>query len=71
MTDEAQFTVLSGNPTATELAAVTAVLSQAIDELALDDAHTEPKRTSAWARSQRPIRRPLERGIDTWRGFSG
>ncbi len=65
------FTVISGNPDAAELAAVTAVLSAAIQEALDAGSRTEPKGRSAWELAQRPIRRPIDRGIRTWRGFSG
>jgi uncharacterized protein (DUF1800 family) len=66
-----QFTVVSGNPTPAELAAVAAVLAQAVDEHALDEAKSLVSAPSAWERSQKPVREPLLRGIDSWRGFAG
>ncbi|MEO7122853.1 MAG: acyl-CoA carboxylase subunit epsilon [Lacisediminihabitans sp.] len=65
------FRVLSGNPTPAELAAVTAVLSAAIDEATATGRRTEERGRSAWQLAQRPIRMPLDRGIGTWRNFSG
>jgi len=62
--------IVAGNPTPAEVAAVAAVLSGVLEELVdLDDA--TPAVPSAWARSQRPIRRPLHPGAGAWRGFSG
>ncbi|WP_349904919.1 acyl-CoA carboxylase epsilon subunit [Parafrigoribacterium humi] len=66
-----EFTVLGGNPTPGELAAVTAVLTAAIEEATTMGAHTAPAGRSAWQLAQRPIRRPIDRGISAWRGFSG
>ena len=55
---------LRGNPDAEEIAAITAVLSGALDELAGEQRRlsTGP---SAWQRSQRNVRSPLVRGA--WR----
>ena len=64
--DEAQVDIrfLRGNPDAEEIAAITAVLSGALDELAGEQRRlsTGP---SAWQRSQRNVRSPLVRGA--WR----
>ncbi len=69
--ESADFTVLSGKPSATELAAVTAVLSAAIaDARTPSESTREPQRT-AWQRAQRPVRVPLSRGVGTWRSFAG
>jgi hypothetical protein len=65
------FRVVRGNPTPEELAAVTAVLSAAVEELADDNARVSVTETSAWSRSQRSLRGPLVPGNGAWRGFSG
>ncbi|CAN5209879.1 hypothetical protein BH09ACT1_BH09ACT1_02590 [soil metagenome] len=62
--------VVSGNPSSEELAAVTVVLEAMLDEL--DDAvAVEGPRVSAWQRSQRALRKPLHPGYGAWRSFSG
>jgi hypothetical protein len=65
------FSVISGNPTAAELAALTAVLSVAIEEANAQGDRTEERNRSAWQLAQRPIRLPLARGNGAWRSFSG
>ena len=62
--------VLSGNPTPAEVAAVTAVLTAALEELADQNARVDTGPT-AWARSQRAVRATLTPGHGRWRGFSG
>jgi hypothetical protein len=57
--------ILSGNPDAAEIAAVTAVLTAALDELAGDERRRQSAGPSAWQRSQRAVRTPLTRG--DWR----
>ncbi|MBC7724673.1 MAG: acyl-CoA carboxylase subunit epsilon [Burkholderiaceae bacterium] len=64
-------TVLGGNPTATELAAVLAVIAAVAEELGDDASVSTAVAQSAWQRSQRPIRGPLRPGAGAWRGFSG
>lgn len=63
--------ILAGHPTEEEIAAATAVLAM----VATDNAHTgaEPLQPaqSAWQRSQRAIRGPVEPGRGRWRSFSG
>ncbi len=57
----ASIRVVGGSPSAEELAAVTAVLQAALDELA--GLHRlEQKQPSAWERNRRPLRQPLQRG---------
>ena len=68
---EADITVISGNPDVEELAAVTAVLSEVLDELAAEQGRRELAGPSAWARSQRGIRPPIQPGPGAWRTFSG
>lgn len=64
-----EMAVLRGTPTAEELAAVMAVLSEAyateVEEAVVD---TRPA-TTAWARSQRTLREPLARGVGAWERF--
>jgi hypothetical protein len=54
--------VLRGQPDAEELAAVTAVLTAALDELAGEQRRRQHSGMSAWQRSQRVVRTPLARG---------
>jgi Acyl-CoA carboxylase epsilon subunit len=63
--------VLGGTPDAEELAAITAVLTGVLDELAAERGRQDASVRSAWDRSQRNIRGPLYPGAGTWRGFSG
>ena len=66
------FRVLSGNPSASELAAVTAVLTATVENLEDERREAEEQHgQTAWQRAQRPIRTPLARGAGTWRSFSG
>ena len=51
-----------------EIAAVTAVIQGAVDELA--DATVPATPVSAWSRSQRPIRGNVVPGAGVWRSFS-
>ena len=62
--------VLSGNPTAAEVAAVTAVVTAALEELADLNARIDSGPT-AWARSQRNVRGDLHAQHGAWRGFHG
>lgn len=63
--------VVAGNPTAEELAAVTAVLAGIAEELGSRPLRRPVKHSTAWAASQRPIRQPILHGTTAWRGFSG
>jgi hypothetical protein len=63
--------VVSGNPDAEELAAITAVLSGVLDELAAEHNRRELTGPSAWQRSQRALREPLTPGRGAWRSFGG
>jgi hypothetical protein len=67
--EDTGFTVLSGNPTPEELAAVTAVIEAMIEEQGADDAR-RGRGMSAWQRSQRSIRETLAPGYGAWRSFS-
>ena len=59
--------ILGGSPTPDEVAAVTAVLSAALDELAGESRRRGDGGPTAWQASQRDIRRPLPFG--SWRDF--
>jgi hypothetical protein len=64
--------ITAGNPSEEEIAAVTAVLAALAEQrraFAADEAVVPP--TSAWERSRRCIRRPIDVGPGRWRGFSG
>lgn len=63
--------VVSHGATPEEVAAVTAVLTAALEELAEQLAVESAPRTSAWARRQRALRVPLVPGPGAWRAFSG
>ncbi|MAT18222.1 MAG: hypothetical protein CMF56_06610 [Leifsonia sp.] len=62
----AQIRITGGNPSPEQVAAVTAVLSAALEQLAGED---RPVNTGldSWQRSQRGLRRPLTRG--EWKQF--
>ncbi len=62
--------IVSGSPTAEELAAVTAVLANALEEAAAEQ-ENEGSTQSAWDRSRATMRTPLHPGPGEWRGFSG
>jgi len=59
--------ILGGDPTPEEIAAITAVLSAALDELAGEHRRRQAPGPSAWQRSQRTAPTPLVRG--EWRRF--
>jgi hypothetical protein len=61
--------ILGGDPTPEEIAAVTAVLAAALDQLAGESRRRADNAPNAWQRSQRDIRAPLPFGA--WRSFSG
>jgi len=63
------FTIVAGDPTAAEVAAVTAVLGAALEELASDNERHVASGPTVWQRSQRAIRTPIVRGLDSWRGL--
>ena len=65
-----EFEVVAGHPTPAELAAVTAVIASMIEDLE-DDQRGQAPRVSAWQRSQRSIRAPMNPGTGAWRSFSG
>jgi len=62
--------IVAGNPSAAEVAAVTAVLSGVLEELADERGRELATGTTAWRRSQRSLRVPLAPGHGAWRGFS-
>jgi hypothetical protein len=64
--------IVSGNPSDEEIAAVTAVLAALAEQRAsavAEEAVVPPP--SAWERSRRGIRKPIEVGQGRWRGFTG
>jgi hypothetical protein len=63
--DPADIRIVSGDPDPAEIAAVTAVLSAALDELGGEQRRRQNGGPSAWQRSQRGVRSPLVRGA--WR----
>jgi hypothetical protein len=69
VSDEAELRILGGNPSPEEIAALTAVLTIALDELASEQRRHGDGQESGWHRSQRAIRTPLTRG--TWTSFGG
>jgi hypothetical protein len=56
---------LAGNPDPDEIAAISAVLSAALEELAGEQRRQQTSGPSTWQRSQRNVRTPLVRG--SWR----
>jgi hypothetical protein len=68
---ETDVVVLSGNPDTEDIAALTAVLAEVLEELAAEQGRRESAATSAWARSQRGVRGTLQPGVGAWRSFSG
>ena len=63
----ADIRVIGGDPTPEELAAVTAVVTSALDVIAGERRRQSLAAQSAWQRSQRPVRTPLRPG--TWTTF--
>ena len=61
--------IIGGSPNASEIAAVTAVITAALAELAVEHERDSGVRQSAWQRSQRAIRQPLTPGYGAWRSF--
>jgi hypothetical protein len=59
--------IIGGRPSDEEIAAVTAVLSAALEELSADHGRRQRLTPSAWERSQRSVRAPLTPG--TWKTF--
>ncbi|MDQ1560911.1 MAG: hypothetical protein QOE85_252 [Actinomycetota bacterium] len=67
---EPDIIVVSGNPEGHEMAALTAVLSGVLEELAAERGRREVHGPSAWQRSQRSLRAPMHPGPGEWRSFS-
>lgn len=63
--EPADIRFLRGNPDDAEIAAITAVLGAALEELAGEHRRAHSSGPSAWQRSQRNVRTPLVRGA--WR----
>jgi hypothetical protein len=59
--------IAGGNPSDEDIAAVTAVLGLALEELAGDHGRRQRLTPSAWERSQRSVRTPLTPGA--WKSF--
>ncbi|MGX5680803.1 acyl-CoA carboxylase subunit epsilon [Schumannella luteola] len=60
--------VVSKGATAFEIAAVTAVVSATLEELA-DAQSADGEVESAWMRGRRSLRQPLHPGPGAWRAF--
>jgi hypothetical protein len=67
---EPDIIVVSGNPEGHEMAALTAVLSGVLEELAAERGRRKLAGPSAWQRSQRSLRTPMHSGPGEWRSFS-
>lgn len=63
--------IVSTGATEGDVAAVTAVVSGALGELAEELGVDGAAGISAWQRSQRPIRGTIAPGRGSWRNFSG
>ena len=63
--------IVSGNPTASEIAAVTAVIVSLLEEIEDEAQLDAARRMSPWQRSQRAVRAPLTPGYGAWRNFTG
>jgi hypothetical protein len=61
--------IISGDPTPSELAAITAVLGAMIEEAETSQRQSARRGQSAWQRSQKPIRQTLSPGFGAWRTF--
>jgi hypothetical protein len=68
VSDGPQIRVLHGGATPEEVAAITAVLTAALDELAGESRRSGETGLTAWQASQRAVRAPLPHGA--WRNFS-
>lgn len=69
MTEHSGIRIVSKNATDEEIAAVSAVLKAALDELAAASGPDDGPVVSAWNRSQRGLRAPLSPGPGAWRSF--
>jgi hypothetical protein len=65
--DSSDIRITGGHPSDEDIAALTAVLTVALDELAGDHRRRQRLTPSAWERSQRGVRTPLIPG--TWKTF--
>ena len=63
--------IVRGEPSASDLAAVTAVLEAAVEEAADENARLAVTGPSAWQRSQRSVRTPVHPAHGAWRSFAG
>ena len=70
-TDALGLRIISKGVSVEEIAAVTAVITASLDELASTMAVDAAAPTSAWQRSQRSVRSTLVPGAGNWRNFSG
>ena len=64
--DAPAFAVLAGNPTAAELAAVTAVITAMAEEVGNQRMPAAQARPGAWERSARRLRREIVPGPGAW-----
>jgi hypothetical protein len=64
-----QLRIITGDPTAKELAAITAVLGGMIEEAETNQRQSARRGQSGWQRSQVPIRQTLAPGFGAWRTF--
>jgi len=62
--------ILAGNPDAEEVAALTAVVSAVLEELAENNERSAARHPDAWFRSQRALRSAVHAAPGAWRGFS-
>ena len=69
MTDAPDIRITGGNPSPEEIAAVTAVLHTALEEIAAE-ANREESTVNAWAQSQWQLCGTLRPGAGAWRGLS-
>jgi hypothetical protein len=65
-----EMSIISGDPTPEELAAVTAVIEALAQEHDAGELDGPSAGQSAWQRSQRATRATLHPGYGAWRGFS-
>lgn len=68
--EPADIRIESRSVTPEEVAAVTAVLTAAIEEHRAASRLPRTRGDDAWERTRRPLRTPLERGMDAWRSGS-
>jgi hypothetical protein len=67
--DDTALRIVSAGATVEEIAAVTAVLQAALDELTAEQSVVAAPTVSEWERSQRPLRATLTPGAGAWRSF--